>query len=114
MDCWLMLKAPSFDCVYQWRLEQEQKLQARLAQQAQVNVQTQGRSQEQTQTTTDTSGVMSSAEIQRFIQFYQRITEQLLTTLPDWADVVWSLSDQRQIQSCLSRNTFSHLEGEQV
>ncbi len=102
MDCWLMLKAPSFDCVYQWRLEQEQKLQARLAQWA------------QTQKKVDASGVMSSAEIQRFIQFYQRITEQLLTTLPDWADVVWSLSDQRQIQSCLSRNTFSHLEGEQV
>jgi D-glycerate 3-kinase len=94
MDTWLMLKAPSFDCVYQWRLEQETKLAQSL------------------EAKQDGSGVMSSEEIQRFIQFYQRITESLLQTLPQCADVVWQLDAQRNIKNCVTNNTFSRQEGE--
>lgn len=94
MDCWLMLKAPSFDCVYQWRLEQEDKLRHRLP--SSVNK-------------ASMSGVMSPEQIAQFVQFYQRITDELLTRLPEQADVVWQLNADRRIQSRAARDPFSHL-----
>ncbi|NVK25602.1 MAG: kinase [Gammaproteobacteria bacterium] len=78
MDFWLMLKAPSFDCVSAWRTQQEHKLLAASA-------------------GGDTSGVMTDQQVQRFIQHYQRLTEQSLVTLPNSADVVVSLDENRKI-----------------
>lgn len=78
MDFWLMLKAPSFDCVANWRTQQEHKL---------LEASKGG----------DTSGVMSDQQIERFIQHYQRLTEQSLKTLPASADIVLSLDKQRKI-----------------
>lgn len=80
MDFWLMLKAPSFDCVSAWRTQQEHKL---------LDANKGG----------DTSGVMTDQEVERFIQHYQRLTEQSLTTLPHSADLVLSLDKQRKILS---------------
>lgn len=79
VDSWLMLKAPSFNCVYRWRLEQEQKL---------------------ARSRSDDSGseIMDAAGIRRFISFFQRITEQLLEELPERADLVWHLDSHRQVQ----------------
>jgi D-glycerate 3-kinase len=78
MDKWIMLKAPSFDDVYAWRLEQEQKLIAA--------------------TTSDNkSGIMDEQQIQRFIQHYQRFTEHALTTLPINCDHVFELNSAREI-----------------
>ncbi len=85
MDLMVMLKAPSFDCVYAWRLEQEEKLRAK----------TGGGKQ-----------VMSPEEVARFIQFYQRITEHTLQTLPARADYVYTLDAQRQI-TALSRKPIT-------
>lgn len=82
IDFMVMLKAPSFDCVYQWRLEQEQKLIASL-----------------TQVQNDSQQVMNEAQIARFIQHYQRITQHLLHTLPQKADVVFELDDNREIKN---------------
>lgn len=86
VDCWVMLKAPSFKCVYQWRLEQENKLRDSLA------------------ATTDVTGyndqkVMDSKAIGRFIQHYQRITEHLLKTLPERVDYLFELDKNRKIIS---------------
>lgn len=94
MDCWLMLKAPSFECVYQWRLEQEEKLKAKL--QSSTNK-------------ASMSGLMSPEQIAEFIQFYQRITDELLSRLPEQADVVWQLNADQGIQAWTARHTFSHL-----
>lgn len=77
IDQWVMLKAPSFDCVYHWRLEQETKLKAK-----QLGKQ---------------SHVMSSDEVKRFVKFYQRITEHLLVTLPNKVDYLFELDEQRKI-----------------
>jgi len=77
VDHWVMLQAPSFACVYRWRLEQEQKL-ARSAAKEQ-------------------SRVMDDTRLARFIQFYQRLTEHCLATLPDTVDYLFTLDDQRQI-----------------
>ena len=88
IDLYMMLKAPSFNCVYQWRLEQEEKLKQSL----------------------DTSlrnkkdyRVMSPQQIKRFIQYYQRVTEHNLETLPQMAQVVYSMDSDRQIVSAQDR-----------
>lgn len=88
MNCWLMLEAPGFDCVYSWRLEQEQKL-------AQTSANTPNK-------------VMTTDEIAEFIQYYQRLTEQTLQTLPARADVVWHLNEHRQIRTCDNRLPTSY------
>jgi D-glycerate 3-kinase len=73
---WVMLKAPSFDCVYRWRLEQEDKL--RLSNSAGKQV-------------------MDAAGVTRFIQHYQRLTEHGLRTLPDRVDHCLHLDSNRQV-----------------
>ena len=60
MDLWIMLRAPSFACVYQWRLEQEEKLAAKLLAGDQQN--------------SSRNRVMTATQISRFIQHYQRFT----------------------------------------
>ncbi len=81
VDKLIMLRAPSFDAVFNWRLEQEQKMIAQLAE----------------QNNTDRSGVMSQAQIAEFIAHYQRITEFSLAEMPSRADHLFQLDAQRQI-----------------
>ena len=83
VDLWIMLQAPSFDCVYQWRLEQEQKLAAKLKLVADS-------APEQNQ-------VMSAQQIARFIQHYQRLTEHTLQQLPARVHYLYRLDPERQI-----------------
>lgn len=77
IDQWVMLKAPHFDCIYHWRLEQEQKLREQ-------------------HITHDAQG-MSDELIRRFILFYQRFTEHMLETLPAKVNYLFELDEQRQI-----------------
>jgi D-glycerate 3-kinase len=77
MNYWVMLKAPSFKQVYHWRLEQEQKLAAKV--------------------TDGSSGIMNESQIARFIQHYQRLTEHSLKTLPERCNQVFHLDATRQI-----------------
>lgn len=77
LDCLIALQAPSFDCVYGWRLLQEKKMIARLTEQ--------GRDVSQTQT---------PAQIERFISHYQRLTEHALAIMPDHADWLLSLDEE--------------------
>ncbi|MDB2331128.1 kinase [Alteromonas sp.] len=76
-DYTIMLKAPSFDCVYKWRLEQEHKLAESAG--------------------TTGNNVMSDDDIARFIAHYQRLTEHALQHLPARCDTVFSLDTNRQI-----------------
>lgn len=77
---WVMLRAPSFDCVYRWRLEQETKLAAQRG----------------------GSGIMSAAQVQRFIQHFQRLTEHCLATLPRHVNHLFALDEHRQIASYMA------------
>lgn len=86
IDRWIMLKAPSFDCVYNWRLEQENKLRFSL-------------SKNPATTQQDIDKVMNDEAVGRFIKFYQRITQHLLTTLPSRVDYLFVLDENRVIQS---------------
>ena len=79
-DVTMMLKAPAFDTVFRWRLEQEDKLRRmRHAEGA------------------DTSQLMTPEQIKRFIQHYQRITEHSLRYLPQRVNVLFELNEQRNI-----------------
>ncbi|UAA40688.1 kinase [Paraneptunicella aestuarii] len=80
MDYWVMLKAPAFSQVFKWRCEQEHKLAASLAE-------------------TSNTKVMSDAQIWDFIQYYQRLTEHGLNTLPPTCDKVFELGNDRSIHS---------------
>lgn len=75
-DLWIMLKAPSFDCVYQWRVEQENKL---------------------AQSGSQGKRIMTEQQLSRFIQHYQRLTEHALNTLPERVNFLFELDGQRQI-----------------
>ncbi len=77
VDSWVMLQAPSFDCIYRWRLEQEHKL---------ANATSGAKLQ-----------LMSDSQIARFIQHYQRLTEHCLATLPAAVDYLYTLDEQRRI-----------------
>lgn len=86
VDTWVMLKAPSFDCVYQWRLEQENKLRDSLA-------------ASKKGTGNNNQKVMDGKAVGHFIQHYQRITEHLLKTLPGRVDYLFVLNENRKIIS---------------
>lgn len=77
LDLLIMLQAPGFECVHRWRLEQEHKLAARIG--------------------ADNNRIMSEAQIARFIQHYQRLTEHGLMQLPDRADGLFRLDHDRAI-----------------
>lgn len=87
VNTWVMLKAPSFDCVYQWRLEQEHKLRGSIT---------------NTESDAVNSKIMDDNSIKRFIQYFQRITEQLLITLPDKVDYLFELDEDRKISGLRS------------
>jgi len=74
IDHWLFLRAPSFDVVKQWRLEQELPLLAQQAKQA-----------------------MSEQDISMFVQYFQRLTEHGLNVFHQHADTVWHLDCERNI-----------------
>ncbi len=79
LDQMIMLKAPNFDCVYQWRKTQEDKLR-------QMN-----------DDNMISNNIMSDQQLMRFIQHYQRITEHTLETLPKTADIIFHLNDNHEI-----------------
>jgi D-glycerate 3-kinase len=71
----VFLAAPSFDVVAGWRKEQEEKLRRK----------------------SDGGKAMSDAEIDRFVQFYERLTRFMLAEMPDRSDALMRLSPKREI-----------------
>ena len=47
------------------------------------------------------SGCMTDEEIARFVQYYQRLTERALVTLPAQVDFCYQLESNRQICALL-------------
>lgn len=82
----IMLRAPSFATVHQWRSEQEEKLRNRL-------------SPEQAHR------LMSSAELERFISHYQRLTQVSIDLLPAQADTCFYLAADRSIERLQTEGT---------
>ncbi len=78
LDMLVMLKAPSFESVFLWRLLQEKKL----AEKTKID-----------------SGIkiMSQEELLRFIAHYERLTKHALKTLPSIADIVFELNSDHAV-----------------
>lgn len=79
VDMLVLLAAPGFDVVASWRSQQEHALRESLRVRG-----------------LDTSQTLSDAQILRFIQHYQRLTEHILTSMPGYADVVVRLDAERR------------------
>jgi len=74
IDRLVLLQAPRVEVVMDWRLQQEEELRARSG---------------------DKPGVMSSAQLARFIQHYERITRHILSEMPGRADLLIRLDEHR-------------------
>ena len=81
VDELIMLKAPSFQTVYKWRLQQEHKMIESALKQGLERP----------------SQAMSDDQVLRFIEYFQRITEDLLQQLPKQADHLFQLDTERGI-----------------
>lgn len=78
-DMLVLLQAPGFEVVAEWRLEQEETLRRALA--------SEGR---------DVSGLMDGNAIDRFVMYYERITRHILDEMPARAELVIALDAQRR------------------
>lgn len=76
----VMLKAPSFDQVLEWRQLQEQKLRDTLSPDELAH-----------------SRVMNPTQIERFIAHYERLTRWMLQEMPARADILLSLQADHSI-----------------
>ena len=79
LDALVLLAAPGFDVVRQWRTQQEHALAADIAAGRRA-----GRA-------------MTDVEVGRFIQFYQRLTGHILRDMPGCADLVVRLDADRRV-----------------
>ena len=79
IDYTIMLKAPSFNCVYQWRWQQEQKLL------------------EKTSDFQASKGLLSQDTLKVFIQYFERLTTHALKTVPELCQHVFYLDEQREV-----------------
>ncbi len=80
LDCLILLAAPYFSVVTQWRLEQEHALRAALT--------AAGRPLSQT---------MSDEEVENFVAHYERLTRHILREMPQRADLVIFLDEARAV-----------------
>lgn len=79
LDKLVFMQAPGFDAILRWRLEQEEKLAATSSQAA--------------------SALMNREQVTRFVQFFERLTRANLATLPDTADIVFTLDETHAVSS---------------
>ena len=77
IDDLIFLKVPSFKYVYKWRLLQEAKLKKN----------------------SNGKKIMNSAEIKRFIMFYERITRDMIKTLGFQAKVLINIDAKHRLKS---------------
>lgn len=76
MDRLVLLAAPGFEVVRDWRIQQEHALRARVG---------------------EGGRTMSDAEIGVFIQHYERLTRHILSDMPGYADLTLRLDAQRRL-----------------
>jgi D-glycerate 3-kinase len=88
LDVLLMLKAPSFSAVFDWRALQERKMGERLAAEGGL---TGGRK------------LMSADDLRLFLAHYQRLTEHILAEMPHRADILISLATDHAVEDLAFR-----------
>lgn len=86
-DLCIMLKAADFEHVYQWRRLQEHKLR-------------------NSHSTNSGQKIMSDAELERFIQHYERITRYSLKHLPQLSNIVIPVNPDHSINRLIMQKDF--------
>ncbi len=81
IDRLVMLRAPGFEVVYEWRRQQEHELAQRVRQAG----------------GSSPLRVMSDAQLLRFVMHYERLTRHILAEMPGRADVLVTLDARRNI-----------------
>jgi D-glycerate 3-kinase len=79
IDWLILLAAPGFHVVYQWRLQQENDLRQDVALKG-----------------GDTSRLMTDRQLERFVSHYERLTRHILAEMPARADLVIRLDRARR------------------
>ena len=79
LDRLILLAAPGFAVVSDWRIQQERGLRA--------------------QSDVGAPGLMTDDDVHRFIQFYERLTRHILAEMPERADLVVRLRDDRSVKA---------------
>lgn len=93
IDRLVLLAAPGFDVVARWRMQQEHELRSAAGSAA--------------------PGVMSDAEVLRFIQHYERLTRHILAEMPSRADMVIELDENRDVtavRACCGGSEARHID----
>ena len=88
VDHTIMLRVPSFDCILQWRMEQEDKLRLlceSLADGAKHHF-------------------MSEAELKHFIDHFERLTRWMLKDMPSFADILLDFNEDRSFRDLKINN----------
>lgn len=80
IDLLVLLAAPDFAVVRRWRTQQEEALRA---------------------TNGDAPGIMTDAEIARFVQFYERLTRHILDEMPGRAAITLQLAPDRSVRGIM-------------
>jgi D-glycerate 3-kinase len=75
IDTLMLLQAPGFEIVFDWRMQQEDKLRAHVGAGA--------------------PGLMDATQIARFIQHYERLTRHILAEMPNRANLVVGMAADR-------------------
>lgn len=83
VDRLVLLAAPDWDVVAQWREQQEAQLRARSA--------------------AGGAGIMDPAQVVRFVQHYERLTRHILAEMPGRADLTVRLGAGREVLETIPR-----------
>lgn len=88
IDFLVMLKAPSMECVLEWRRLQEQKL-AKKIRNAPKSGELHGNAQD--------LRIMTDEEVGRFVMHYERVTRSCLAEMPGRADVLINVAEDHSL-----------------
>ena len=80
LNCLVYLKAKNFSLLKKWRLKQERKLWIKSKMK---------------------SKIMNREEVLKFMQTYQRITQNMFINMPKYASVIFNLNSNHQIKSAV-------------
>lgn len=94
LDYLIMLKAPSFEQVYRWRLQQEQELTGKIGEGGAPG-----------------AAIMDELQLQRFVSHFERLTRWMLEEMPGRADLVLELDGEHRIEGIRLNDTAANLEG---
>jgi D-glycerate 3-kinase len=85
LNCLIYLKAKNFSLLQKWRLKQEHKLWLKSK-------------------NSSKNKIMSKDDVIKFMQTYQRITQNMFKNMPKYASIILNLNSNHQIKSAVYKN----------